>query len=323
VLLGGHCSGGIKKALDRAAEFGMDSVQLFAQSPRTWRFPDHDPADLEAFRRRRDELGMGAVSVHALYLLNLASPKDDFYEKSVETLCKTVDAACGIGAEAVVFHVGSHQGAGFEAGLERVVPAMAKALERCDETTWLCMENSAGTGGTIGRSLEELAALYEALDRHPRLGVCLDSCHLFASGYDVTDPKELDRVVRELDRSIGLDRLRCLHVNDSKAPLGSNRDRHDNIGDGLMGEKLGVFLAHPKLQKLPALLEVPGSDGHGPDLEQMTKLRKLYAKATRRGAGRRRAKASRATPTAGRAGSARASVGKDRSKRSRGRKRGN
>jgi deoxyribonuclease-4 len=293
VLLGGHCSGGIKKALDRAAEFGMDAVQLFAQSPRTWRFPDHDPADLEAFRRRRDELGIGAVSVHALYLLNLASPKDDFYEKSVETLCKTVDAACRIGAEAVVFHVGSHQGAGFEAGLERVVPAMAKALERCDETTWLCMENSAGTGGTIGRSLDELAALYEALDRHPRLGVCLDSCHLFASGYDVTDPKELDRVVRELHRSIGLDRLRCLHVNDSKAPLGSNRDRHDNIGDGLMGEKLGVFLAHPKLQKLSALLEVPGSDGHGPDLEQMTKLRKLYAKATTRGVERRREKKAR------------------------------
>jgi deoxyribonuclease-4 len=287
VLLGGHCSGGIKKALDNAHAFGMDSVQLFAQSPRTWRFPDHDPADLEAFRERREELGIGAVSIHAVYLLNLASPKDEFYGKSVETLRKTVDAARGIGAEAVVFHVGSHQGAGFEAGLERVVPAMAQALERCDETTWLCMENTAGTGDTIGRSFEELAALYEALDRHPRLGVCLDSCHLFASGYDVTDPKKLDRAVRELDRLIGLDRLRCLHVNDSKTPLGSNRDRHDNIGEGLMGEGLGAFLAHPKLQKLPAMLEVPGSDGHGPDLEQMTKLRELYARATKRRSARK------------------------------------
>jgi deoxyribonuclease-4 len=314
VLLGGHCSGGIKKALDNAAEFGMDSVQLFVQSPRTWRFPEHDHADLEAFRERRDELGIGAVSVHALYLLNLASPKKDFYEKSVDTLSKTVGTASGIGAEAVVFHVGSHQGVGFEAGLERVVPALRQALERCSETTWLCMENTAGTGDTIGRSLEELAALYEALDRHPRLGVCLDSCHLFASGYDVTDAGELDRVVAELDGSIGLDRLRCLHVNDSKAPLGSNRDRHDNIGDGLMGEGLGAFLAHPKLQKLPALLEVPGADGHGPDLEQMTKLRELYARAMKR-SGRRRAKASRATPISGRAGSSRASVGNDRSKR--------
>jgi deoxyribonuclease-4 len=293
VLLGGHCSGGIKKALENAHAFGMDSVQLFAQSPRTWRFPDHDPADLEAFRARRAELGIGAVAIHAVYLLNLASTKADFYEKSVDTLSKTVDAACAIGAEAVVFHVGSHQGAGFDAGLERVVPALAQALERCDDTTWLCMENTAGTGDTIGRSLEELAALYEALDHHPRLGVCLDSCHLFASGYDVTDPDALDGVVKQLDALIGLDRLRVLHVNDSKTPLGSNRDRHDNIGDGLMGNKLAVFLGHPKLQGLPALLEVPGADGHGPDLEQMAKLRKLYANATKQSARTRGKKARR------------------------------
>jgi deoxyribonuclease IV len=250
-------------------------------------------ADLDAFRARREELGIGAVAIHAVYLLNLASTKADFYEKSVETLSKTVDAACAIGAEAVVFHVGSHQGAGFDAGLERVVPALAQALERCNDTTWLCMENTAGTGDTIGRSLEELAALYEALDRHPRLGVCLDSCHLFASGYDVTDPDELDRVVKQLDALIGLDRLRVLHVNDSKTPLGSNRDRHDNIGDGLMGNKLAVFLGHPKLQGLPALLEVPGADGHGPDLEQMTKLRKLYENATTQSARTRGKKARR------------------------------
>ncbi len=293
MLLGGHCSGGIKKALDNAHAFGMDAVQLFAQSPRTWRFPDHDPADLEAFRARREELGIGAVSVHALYLLNLASPKKDFYEKSVATLRSTVDTACAIGAEAVVFHVGSHLGSGFEAGLERVVPALAQALERCDDTTWLCMENTAGTGGTIGRSVEELAALFDALDAHPRLGLCLDSCHLFASGYDITDRNTLDQVLAELDEAIGLDRLRCLHVNDSKTPLGSNRDRHDNIGDGLIGEKLTVFLGHPKLQGLPALLEVPGTDGHGPDAEQMKRLRKLYAKATRRGSGRRPGKTAR------------------------------
>ena len=293
MLLGGHCSGGIKKALENAHSFGMDAVQLFVQSPRAWRFPDHDAADLEAFRVRRAELGIGAVTVHALYLLNLASPKKDFYEKSVATLRSTVDAACAIGAEAVVFHVGSHLGTGFDAGLERVAPALAQALERCNDTTWLCMENTAGTGGTIGRSLEELAALFEALGRHERLGICLDSCHLFASGYDVTDRGELDRVLAELDESIGLDRVRCLHVNDSKTPLGSNRDRHDNIGDGLIGEKLTVFLGHPKLQGLPALLEVPGTDGHGPDAEQMAKLRELYARATKRGSGRTRGKKAR------------------------------
>jgi deoxyribonuclease-4 len=218
VLLGAHCSGGVKKALDRAAALGVDSLQLFVQSPRAWRFPDHDPADLTAFRERRAELAIGAVVVHALYLVNLASPNDDFYSKSVTTLRSTVDAACAIEADAVIFHVGSHQGAGFEAALERVVPALAQALERCSETTWLLIENSAGAGGTIGRSLDELAALYEALDRHERLGVCLDSCHLWVSGYDVTDREALDGLLRELDERIGLDRLRALHVNDAQAP---------------------------------------------------------------------------------------------------------
>ena len=289
MLLGAHVSvaGGIHTAIDRIEAMGGEAVQIFTQSPRMWRPTNHDPANFERFKERRAEAGIEAVACHALYLINLASPKKDFYSKSVEALKNTVDVGCAIEADAVVFHVGSHLGSGFEAGLERVVPALAEALERCNERTWLCMENTAGTGGTIGRSLEELAALYEALDRHPRLGVCLDSCHLFATGYDVTDPAELDRLLAQLDESIGLDRLRCLHVNDSKTPLGSNRDRHDNIGDGLMGEKLGVFLAHPKLQKLPALLEVPGTDGHGPDAEQVKKLNALYARATKRGSGRK------------------------------------
>ena len=292
MLLGGHCSGGIKKALENAHSFGMDSVQLFVQSPRAWRFPEHDPAELEAFRVRREELGIGAVTVHALYLINLASPKDDFYEKSITTLSSTVDTACAIEAEAVVVHVGSHLGSGFEAGLERVVPALSEALEHCNETTWLCMEDTAGTGDTVGRSLDELAAIYQAVDRHERLGVCLDSCHLFASGYDITKHTVLDDLLGQLDREIGLECLRCLHVNDSKEPLGSNRDRHDNIGDGLMGEKLGVFVGHPKLQGLPALLEVPG-DGHGPDAEQMEKLRKLHERATKRSARRSGTKVAR------------------------------
>jgi deoxyribonuclease-4 len=302
MLLGAHVSsaGGIHTAIDRIEEMGGEAAQVFTQSPRMWRPTNHDPANFERFKERRGEAGIGAVACHALYLINLASPKADFYEKSVEALKNTVDVGCAIEAEAVVFHVGSHLGSGFEAGLERVVPALAQALERCNETTWLCMENTAGTGETIGRSLEELAALLDALDRHPRLGICLDSCHLFASGYDVTDRGELDRLLRELDGSIGLDRLRCLHVNDSKAPLGSNRDRHDNIGDGLMGEKLGVFLAHPKLQKLPAYLEVPGESGHGPDTEQVEKLKALYARATkRRGSGRKPGTRARRPATRG------------------------
>jgi len=278
VIFGGHCAGGVKRSVDRAVEIGAEALQLFVQSPRTWRFPEHDPADLARFREQREQAGLGAVVVHSLYLVNLASPNDDLYAKSVQTLRSTVETACAIGADGVVFHVGSHQGAGFETGLERVAPALAQVLERCSQRTWLLMENTAGAGGTIGRSVEELEAIFERLDRHPRLGICLDSCHLYASGCDVTDRPSLDTLLDRIDARFGLERLRCLHVNDSKAPLGSNRDRHDNIGDGLMGERLGAFLAHPALQHLPAVLEVPGPDGHGPDAAQVRKLRELHAR---------------------------------------------
>jgi deoxyribonuclease IV len=281
VFFGGHCSGGVKKALDNAAGHGFDAVQLFAQSPRAWRFPEHDPADLERFRERREEAGQKAVLVHALYLLNLASPNDDLYEKSTETLRKTVQTACAIEADGVVFHVGSHLGAGLDAGLKRVVEAVHKVLELCSDTTWLLLENTAGAGGTIGRSVEELALLFDRLEQHPRLGLCLDSCHLFASGYDVTDEAALDALLDEVEAAVGLERLRALHVNDSQAPLASNRDRHANVGEGLMGDRLGAFLAHPRLQGLPAVLEVPGKDGHGPDAEEVGKLRELHARWTK------------------------------------------
>jgi deoxyribonuclease-4 len=275
--IGGHVStsGGIHTAVDRAEAIGAEAVQIFTQSPRMWRPTNHDPANLERFKERVAEAGIDGVLCHALYLCNLAAPDDAVYEKSVATMRATMEVACAIEADGVVFHVGSHLGAGFDAGLKRAVPALRQVLELCNERTWLLMENSAGAGGTIGRSISELAALFEALERHPRLGVCLDSCHLYVSGCDVTDPAALDAVLEEVDATIGLDRLRALHVNDSKAPLGSNRDRHENVGDGLMGDRLGVFLRHPKLQGLPALLETPGPDDHGPDAEQIRRAKAL------------------------------------------------
>ena len=282
MIFGAHCSGGVKGALDNAVEIGADAVQLFAQSPRMWRFPEHDPAVLERFRSRREETGMGAVLVHSLYLCNLAAPDPAIYSKSVQTMRSTMQASCAIGADGVVFHVGSHLGSGFEAGLERVVPALRQVLELCSETTWLLIENSAGAGGTIGRSLEELAALVDALDRHPRLGICLDTCHLYVSGVDVTERTVLDASLTELDRTIGLDRLRAVHVNDAATPLGSNRDRHANVLEGVLGEELGVFLSHPSLQGLPAVMETPGPDKHGPDAAELKKVRDLHARWTKR-----------------------------------------
>ena len=291
-MIGAHVSsaGGIHTAVDRAEEMGADSVQVFTQSPRMWRPTNHPPENFERFKERRAEVGLGGVLCHALYLVNLASPKDDLYEKSVAALANTVDVGSAIDADGVVFHIGSHLGAGLDAGLDRVVAAMRVVLDRCSDTTWLLMENSAGTGATIGRSIEELAVLFDRLDGHPRLGVCLDSCHLYASGYDVTDPGGLDAALDELERGIGLDRLRALHVNDSAAPRGSNRDRHANIEDGLMGKKLAVFLGHPRLQGLPAALEVPGKDGHGPNADEVAKAKKLHRSGVR-AAGRKSAPA--------------------------------
>lgn len=295
MLIGAHVSssGGIHTAIDRAVAMDADAVQVFTQSPRTWRPTNHPPENLERFREQREEAGIGNVLCHALYLVNLAAPKDEVYEKSRTAMRHTMEVGTAIDADGVVFHVGSHLGSGMEAGLERVLPAMEELLALTTERTWLLMENSAGAGGTIGRSIEELALLYERLDRHPQLGICLDSCHLWVSGVDVTDAAALDAMLDEVDDSIGLERLRALHVNDAKAPLGSNRDRHDNILEGVLGEKLGVFLANSRLQSLPALLEVPGKDGRGPDADEVRKTKELHARATGAGGKRARGRAAR------------------------------
>ena len=279
---GAHMSstGGIFTAIDRIEAIGGDCVQVFTQSPRMWRPTNHTPEAIEKFKERRHEAGIGGVVVHALYLCNLAAPDDEIYAKSIRTMQVTVDAASAIEADAVIFHVGSHLGAGFEAGLDRTCEALAQILDHCHGDTWLLMENSAGAGGTIGRSFDELATLLDRMNRHERLGVCLDSCHLYVSGYDVTDRSVVDDLVAQVQDTVGLDRLRALHVNDSAAPLGSNRDRHANIGEGLMGEGIGAFIAHPELQGLSCYLETPGREKKGPDAAQIQLLRDIHTRWT-------------------------------------------
>jgi deoxyribonuclease-4 len=244
-----------------------------------WKHTVHSPESIELFKEKRAKAKIGGVVCHALYLCNLGATDRDVYDKSVTALSATVDTAVAIEADGVVFHVGSHLGGGLDAGLKQIVSALKKILKRCKGDTWLLIENSAGAGGTIGRSLPELARIVDALDGHPRLGICLDSCHLYASGYDVTDPAGVDAVVAEVGKTIGLDRLRALHINDSATPLGSNRDRHADVLEGEMGKGLGVFLAHPKLQQLDAYLETPGPDGHGPVKADLTRVRRLHKRA--------------------------------------------
>jgi deoxyribonuclease-4 len=278
VFFGAHVSstGGIHKTLDRAEAMGADAVQLFTQSPRMWRPTNHDPANIETFKARRRELGIapGGVVAHALYLVHLASAK--FFDQSCTAMRNTLEVCAAIEADGVVFHVGSHLGEGMEAGMKRCVPGILELLDSTTETTWLLMENSAGAGGTIGRSLDELVQLFDACGGHERLGVCLDTCHLYVSGVDVTDRAVLDELLGQLDERIGLDRLRAVHVNDAAAPLGSNRDRHANILEGELGDGMGVFLAHPQLQGLPAFLEVPGVQKQGPNAEELRKARELH-----------------------------------------------
>ena len=303
MLAGAHVStsGGIHTAIGRAVDIGAESVQIFTQSPRAWRPTNHPPENVERFKEARAEAGIpvGAVVCHALYLINLAATDPEIREKSRTALLHTVNVACAIEADGVVLHVGSHLGAGFEAGLELAAPALEEALAACEGPTWILLEDSAGAGGTMGRSVDELAAIADRLGRHPRLGICLDSCHLWVSGIDVTDPAVYAATLAEVDERIGLDRLRCLHVNDAAAPLGSNRDRHASVLEGELGEGLGTFLAHPAVQELPAILET-GPDGHGPDAAELQRLKDLHARAT--GATRPGRSARRPGRTASRGG---------------------
>ncbi len=274
-------AGGIDRAIGRIEAIGGDCVQVFTQSPRSWRPTDHKAEAIERFKALRAEVGIGGAVAHALYLCNLAAPNDETYTKSIAAMCTTVDVSRALELDAVIFHVGSHLGAGLDAGLGRVVPALHEILEHAGGDTWVLMENSAGAGGTIGRSLEELTALLDAVDRHPRLGICLDSCHLHASGYDVTDTGVVDALVEQIEETMGLDRLRALHVNDSAAPLGSNRDRHANVLEGEIGEGIGAFISHPAFQELAVYLETPGV-GSGSGGNEIRKLREIHARWTKK-----------------------------------------
>ena len=200
-------------------------------------------------------------------------------KKSVAAMRASLETAAAIGADGVVFHVGSHLGDGIARGMKRAVPPLRDLLELTDDRLWLILENSAGAGGTMGRSVDELASIVDALDAHPRLGICLDSCHWWVSGVDITDPESLDAALDELDGTIGLDRLRCLHINDADAELGSNRDRHATMRAGQIGDGLATFLAHPAFQELPAILETAGPDGYA---EELTLLRELHKQGRRR-----------------------------------------
>jgi deoxyribonuclease IV len=277
VLLGAHVSsaGGIHEAVGRATELGCRSLQVFPQSPRVWKPAVHPDENLARFRELAAEADLVTVC-HAPYLINLAGTDDLTVERSEAVLAQALRTARGLAALAVIVHLGSHLGSGFDAGLERAAPVLERVLELAGDGTWLLLENTAGAGGTMGRTVEELALVIDRCGAHPWLGICLDSAHLYGSGIDVGDPAIVDALLDELDATTGLARLQALHINDSAVELGSNRDRHANIGEGLIGERLSAFLGRPRLQDLPAVLETAGHEGKGPDARCMQELERLW-----------------------------------------------
>ncbi|HEY1834444.1 MAG TPA: deoxyribonuclease IV [Solirubrobacteraceae bacterium] len=271
MLIGAHVSpaGGLAKAIERGAERGCESIQIFNQSPRMWKPTNYGAEDFAAFREAMSASPIKAVLIHAVYLLNCASEDRDIRSKSLASLTHSLRVGHAIGAAGVVLHPGSAKTGHVGEAIERAGKTIAEALadsEGCE----LHLENTAGAGGTLGRSFDELAALLEAASGHERLGICLDSCHLLASGYDIRTPKGMSSVLRECNSAVGKGRVRSLHLNDSQTPLGSNRDRHANVGEGELG-KAGcmAFLSAKGLQRLPCVLETPGENREGPSLAEV------------------------------------------------------
>jgi deoxyribonuclease IV len=283
MLIGGHVSssGGLVKALERAEAMGCETMQIFNQSPRAWRPTKYTHADFEAFRERFAESPVDSCFIHAVYLINVASDDAEVRRKSLESLTHALSVGDAIQAAGVIVHPGSGKGATPAKTMKLIGDAFKRALSRTERCP-LLLENTAGAGFTVGRHFDELAEVTARAGGDGRLGVCLDSCHLLASGHEVRDPAALAAVVDDYDRKLGLGCLRCLHLNDSMTPLGSNRDRHANLGKGELGEDgIRVFLGEPRFRGLPVLLEVPGPTGHGPDRDQIEIAKRLRDEAAR------------------------------------------
>ena len=276
MLIGAHVSnaGGLDRAVERGVERGCDAIQIFNQSPRMWRPTAYTDDDYAEFREALDDSPIRAVLIHAVYLLNCATEDRDMRDKTLASLIQSLQVGAGIGAVGVVLHPGSAKQGDVKKAIKRAGKVIKEALAETDRCT-LLLEDTAGAGGTLGRSFEELAELLDASGGGKRLGVCLDSCHLFASGYDVRTAQSLGEVLDEFDRTVGLDRLGALHVNDSAVKLGSNRDRHAIMGEGELGDKgCAVVLSEPRFDKLPGVLET-GRDHGSPAAEDVALAKKL------------------------------------------------
>jgi deoxyribonuclease-4 len=281
MLIGAHVSParGLPKAIERGSQRGCEAIQIFNQSPRMWKPTAHSDEDIAAFREAMDDSPIDAVLIHAVYLLNCASDDPDIRAKSLASLTHSLRVGQRIGACGVVLHPGSAKTGNVASAIARAGATIKEALQESEECP-LHLENTAGAGGTLGRSIDELAELIDRAGGEERLGLCLDSCHLLASGYDIRTPGGVEAVLDEVSARIGLRRLGSLHLNDSQTPLGSNRDRHANIGEGELGRKgCAAFLGAPAFDQLPCVLETPGEQRSGSTPAEVKLARRLRKQA--------------------------------------------
>ena len=290
MLIGIHVStaGGLDRAVERGVEREADAIQIFNQSPRAWRPTRYSKDDFAAFREALDESRLEAVVIHAIYLINLAADDREVRDKSMQSLVHALRVGDGIGAAGVVVHAGSRKRDPYPKATNRAGKAIRSVLGE-SESCPLLLENTAGTQGPLGRNFDELADLIDVGGGGKRLGVCIDCCHLFASGFEIGSSDAMSKVIDELDAKLGLARVHCLHVNDSAAPQGSNRDRHADLGTGEM-EKAGLrpFLSEPRFEKLPALIETNKSDDAEHDRIEVKTAKRLRREGIRRRRGKRR-----------------------------------
>jgi len=284
MLIGAHVStsGGLANAVARGEERGCESIQIFHQSPRMWRPTAYGEEDFAAFHEAMDGSKVEAVIIHAVYLINCATKDKELRKKSLASLTHALRIGDGIGARGVVLHPGSQKTDPLVPSLKRASKVIAAALKDSDSCP-LLIEQTAGHKGLLARDFDQTADLIELAGAGKRLGLCLDSCHLFVQGYDITDEAHLGAVLDEADAKVGIERLGAVHVNDAAAPLGSCRDRHANIGKGEMGKRgLSAFLSEPRFEGLPATLETPGPDKKGSDKKEVTLAKKLRREGLKR-----------------------------------------
>ena len=279
MLIGAHVSaaGGVEKSVKRALDIDAECIQIFASSPRTWKFKPIAEENASKFRAAASEASLGPTVLHASYLVAIGSSDPALVERSVQSLTNHLQASEQLGALGLIFHPASHKGRGYDAIFDQFVSNVQTVLEAAPGESLLMLETSAGSGDHVGSKFEELGKLIKAVDS-PRVAVCLDTQHVWAAGYNIVDKDGLDATMDEFDRDIGLELLRSVHANDSMRELGSSVDRHDNIGDGLIGEAGFVnVMSHPAFQDVPFYLEVPGVDKSGPDRPNVEALKRIRA----------------------------------------------